>query len=123
MIADYLPGLWDQHGKGRQSGGVLDDMFGIKQGPELRSSDVFGGKLWVEVNQDTNFSWKTYEEFLTNENTCIRDTTGFHKAVRAMPVGHVQNFGRGIAVHMNLSPQWYNAFRAVGVGPAAFASG
>lgn len=59
VITDYLPGLWDQHGKGRQSGGVLDDMFGIKQGPELRSSDVFGGKLWVEVNQDTNFSWKT----------------------------------------------------------------
>ena len=30
MIADYMPGLWDQHGKGRADGGVLDDLFGVK---------------------------------------------------------------------------------------------
>ena len=60
MIADYLPGLWDQHGKGRADGGVLDDLFGVKHSPDLKAADVFGGKLWCEVDQDANFSWKTY---------------------------------------------------------------
>ena len=118
VIADYLPGLWDQHGKGRAGGGVLDDLFGAKHSPELRASDVFGGKLWVEVDQDANYSWKTYEEFLTNKSSCIRDAGGFHKAVRAMPADHVRSHGRGKAVLMNLSPQWYNAFRSAGTEPA-----
>ena len=118
VIADYLPGLWDQHGKGRASGGVLDEMFGATHSPELRASDVFGGKLWVEVDQDANFSWKTYEEFLTNKNTSIRDAGGYNKAVRSIPAEKVQTYGRGHAVLMNLSPQWYNAFRVAGAVPA-----
>jgi hypothetical protein len=117
VIADYLPGLWDQHGKGR-AGGVLDNLFGVTHDGGLRASDAFGERLWVEVDQDANYSWKTYEEFLTNENTCIRDKSGFHQAVRAMPVGHVRQEGRGTAVLMNLSPQWYNAFRVAGAVPA-----
>src|SRR5581483_5754729 len=63
VIADYMPGLWDQHGKGRPSGGALDDLFGVKHSPNLKSTDVFGGnQLWCELNQDVNFSWKTYQE-------------------------------------------------------------
>ncbi len=116
VIADYLPGLWDQHGKGRAAG-VLDDMFGATHNSGMRAGDVFGERLWAEVDQDANYSWKTYEEFLS-KNTSIRDASGFHKAVRAMPVGHVQSHGRGTAVLMNLSPQWYNAFRVAGVVPA-----
>ena len=75
VIADYLPGLWDQHGKGRAAGGgVLDDLFGVSQSRQLRAKDLFnGGSLWREVDQDANFSWKTYEEFLTNQNTCLKD--------------------------------------------------
>ena len=118
VIADYLPGVWDQHGKGRPSGGALDDMFGVAHKPDLRASDVFGGKLWVEVDQDANYSWKTYSEFLTNQNTCIRDASGFDKAVRETGVNHVQRFGNGTAVLMNLSPQWYNAYRVAGAAAA-----
>ena len=118
VIADYLPGLWDQHGKGRPSGGVLDDMFGIKHSPELQAGDIFGDRLWVEVDQDANYSWTTYEEFLTRKNTCVRDPSGFDKAVRSMPVDHVQQYDRGSAVLMNLSPQWYNAFRGEGATAA-----
>jgi hypothetical protein len=118
VIADYLPGLWDQHGKGRAGGGALDDLFGVKHSPAMRAKDIFGDRLWVEVDQDANFSWKTYEEFLTNKNTCLRDPSGFDKAVREMPTDHVQKQGRGTAVLMNLSPQWYNAFRVTGAEAA-----
>jgi hypothetical protein len=118
VIADYLPGLWDQHGKGRAGGGVLDAMFGVRQDAALRKADVFGGKLWVEVDQDANYSWKSYEEFLTKGNTCVLDASGFHKAVRARPVDHVATVGRGRAVLMNLSPQWYNAYRVAGAEAA-----
>ncbi len=114
VIADYLPGVWDQHGKGREHGGALDDVFGVAHDPGLHEGEVFGNRLWVEVDQDENFSWKTYDEFLTNKNTCLMDPSGYHKAVRALPVNHTQAFGRGQAVLMNLSPQWYNAYRVAG---------
>ncbi len=118
VIADYLPGLWDQHGRGRAGGGVLDDLFGIAHPPELRAADVFGEKLWIEVDQDANYSWKTYEEFLTNKNTSLLDPSGFHRAVRTLPVNQTKSHGPGRAVLMNLSPQWYNAFRVAGAEPA-----
>ncbi|MDB5334222.1 MAG: hypothetical protein JWP03_5373 [Phycisphaerales bacterium] len=118
VIADYLPGLWDQHGKGRSAGGVLDEMFGVKHDPKMSAADVFGGKLWCEVNQDANFSWKTYEQFLTRENTCIEDPAGFNKAVRNTPISSTNHYGKGTAVLMNLSPQWYNAYRVAGAEEA-----
>ena len=114
VIADYLPGLWDQHGKGRPGGGVLDEMFGVRHDPGMRAGDVFGRELWCEVDQDVNFSYKTYEQFLTNKNTCIRDASGFNKAVRSMGVAKINRFGKGTAVLMNLSPQWYNSYRVAG---------
>ena len=119
VIADYMPGLWDQHGKGRAAGGALDDLFGVKHDPKMTHKDIFGGRLWCEVDQDANFNWKTYDEFLTNQNTCIKDPTGYDKAVREMPVNHVNQVGKGLAVLMNLSPQWYNAYRTAGVDAAA----
>jgi hypothetical protein len=118
VIADYLPGLWDQHGKGRTNGAVLDDLFGVKHDPAMRAKDVFGERLWVEVDQDANFSWKTCHDFLTRGNTCIRDASLFNKAVRSMPVVNVSAHGKGRTVLMNLSPQWYNAWRTSGFGPA-----
>lgn len=114
VIADYLPGLWDQHGRGRKNGGGLDDLFGVRHDPGLRAADVFGEKLWVEVDQDANFSWKSYEAFLTNKNTCLKHKSGYHQAVRVLPVETVNAFGKGRAVLMNLSPQWYNAYRVSG---------
>ncbi len=114
VIADYLPGLWDQHGRGRAAGGALDRMFGVHHDPALTAAGVFGGKLWCEVDQDANFNWKTYTEFLTNGNSCIKAPSGFNKAVRDMPVVNVSRVGKGTAVLMNLSPQWYNAYRVAG---------
>ena len=114
VIADYLPGVWDQHGRGRKGGGALDRLFGVKHDPAMKAEDVFGTKGWYEVDQDANFGWKTYKEFLTKENTCLKDSTGFHKAVRKMPIPTLREEGRGKAILMNLSPQWYNAYRIEG---------
>lgn len=114
VVADYLPGVWDQHGRGRATGGALDRLFGVRHDPAMTQADVFGGKLWCEVDQDANFGWKTYTEFLTNANTCLQDPSGFHKAVRAMPTANVRRVGLGTAVLLNLSPQWYNAYRVAG---------
>lgn len=114
VIADYLPGLWDQHGKGRPGGGVLDDLFGVKHDPGLGAKDLFGGKLWCEVDQDATFEAKSFQESLSAPNGCLRDESGFNKAVRRMQVGTVHAFGKGKAVLLNLSPQGYLAFRDAG---------
>ena len=114
VVADYLPGVWDQHGRGRKMGGALDALFGVRHDPALTMRDIFGGKLWAETDQDANYSWKTYEELLTNANYCLKDRSGFNKAVRAMPTNHANRAGKGTAVLLNLSPQWYNAYRAAG---------
>jgi len=108
VIADYLPGVWDQHGKGRATGGALDDLFGVKHDPKMTAKDVFQGtgKLWCEVDQDAHFSYKSYAEFLGNNP-------------RDMDVVHVNKVGKGTAVLMNLSPQWYNAYRVAGASDAA----
>jgi hypothetical protein len=113
VIADYLPGLWDQHGKGRAAGGALDGLLGVKHDPGLSAKDLFQGTLWCEVDQDAHFMWKTYEEFYS-KNQCIKDASGFNKAVREMGVDHTAKAGKGSAVLMNLSPQWYNAYREAG---------
>ncbi len=119
VIADYMPGLWDQHGRGRNNGGVLDDMFGIRHDPGMKAGDIFQNRLWVETDQDANYTYKTYRELLTNNNSCMTDACGFNKAVRNMPVVNTNPFGKGKAILMNLSVQWYNAYRMDGPGPAA----
>ena len=118
VIADYMPGLWDQHGRGRKDGGVLDDMFGVKHDPDMMAPDVFQMQLWAEVNQDAHYSFKSYDQYLSN-NTCIKHDSGFNKAVRMMDVDHVAHYGKGTAVLMNLSPVYYNAHRVNGMKPAA----
>jgi len=119
VIADFMPGLWDQHGKGRANGGALDAMFGVKHDPSMHASDVFGGtSLWCEIDQDANFNWKTYAELMTNKNTSLRADGGFDKAVRAMPTRVVHSFGKGTAVLLNLSPEQYNAYREAGFEPS-----
>jgi hypothetical protein len=82
----------------------------------MTAKDVFNGRadLWVEADQDANFSYKTYDELLTKRNSCIKDAAGFNKAARGMGTQIVRRVGKGRAVLMNLSPQWYNAYRAKG---------
>ena len=118
VVADYMPGLWDQHGRGRANGGALDRLFGVQHSPAMSVADVFGGKLWCEVDQDVNFGWKTYAEFLTNGNPCVKEPSGFNRAVRRVPIGSANPVGAGTAILLNLSPQWYNAYRIAGMEAA-----
>jgi hypothetical protein len=119
VIADYMPGLWDQHGKGRIAGGALDDVFGVAHSPDLMGSGVFGtNSQWAEVDQDVNFSWTSYLGFLTNGNDSIKDSSGYYKAVRNMGVRYEHAYGAGKAYMLNLSPQWYNEYRVESYGTA-----
>ncbi|MGH9438682.1 MAG: beta-galactosidase trimerization domain-containing protein, partial [Terriglobia bacterium] len=113
VIADYLPGCWDQHGRGYKNGGVLDKMFGVDISPDLKSADVFQTTGWYEVNQETHYQHKTYTDMLS-KNSCIFDKSGFNKCIRKMDTEHVAKFGKGTTVLLNLSPQWYNAYREQG---------
>ncbi|MFH1998439.1 MAG: beta-galactosidase trimerization domain-containing protein, partial [Planctomycetota bacterium] len=118
VIADYMPGLWDQHGRGRKKGGALDGLFHADHDPGLRSDQVFQERLWTEVDQEARYDYTTNEEFLGMDNTCVMHESGFHKAVRDMDTEYVNAFGKGSAVLMNLSPQMYNAYRERGAGEA-----
>ena len=112
VIGDFLTGVFDQHGVGRPNGGVLDAMFGIKQDPNLKQDDVFTKGVWVEVDQDANWSNAgKFEAFMTTGNTSKKHESGFNIAVPSMPVNTVTKCGKGTAVFFNLSPQWYNAYR------------
>ncbi len=114
VIADYLPGLFDPHGRGRKEGGVLYDLFGVRHDPGLSARDVFQERLWVDVDQEKQYGYQTFETLLGSDNTCLKGPGGFNKAVREMKGPFVHTFGKGKAVLLNLSPQWYNAFRARG---------
>ena len=115
VIADYMCGVFDQNGVGRANGGALDDMFGIKQDPNLKQNDVFTNGVWVEVDQDTNFSNAgKYQKFMETGNTSKKHESGFNMAVPTMPVNTSKQVGKGNAIFLNLSPQWYNAYRQSG---------
>ncbi|MCL1921108.1 MAG: beta-galactosidase, partial [Kiritimatiellaeota bacterium] len=120
VIADYLPGVWDQHGRGRPAGGALDEMFGVRHNPKMTAKDVFqgDGNLWCEVDQDLHYNDKAPEDLL-RDNTCLMDVSGFHKAVRNASVAQSNVCGKGRAVLMNLSPMWYLAHRRQGAARAA----
>ena len=120
VVADYLPGLWDQHGRGRPTGGALDALFGVGHDPKMTAKDVFqgDGKLWCEVDQDKHYNDKDPEQLL-RDNACIKDATGFHKVVRNMPTVQSAVCGKGRAVLMNLSPMWYLAYRQQGMASAS----
>ncbi len=111
VIADYLPGAWDQHGRGRKDGACLDNLFNVRHSPDISSADMFGGKLWSETDQDAGYSYKTYRELLESGAAPRRHESGFSVAVRKLQTRQVQSHGSGKAVLLNLSPQWYNAFR------------
>ena len=120
VIADYLPGLWDQHGRGRPHGGALDDIFGIRHDPKMTAKDIFqgDGKLWCEVDQDAHYS-DSNPQALLRDNPCILDPAGYHKAARALPTAHTAPYGNGRATLLNLSPLRYHLHRQQGPAAAA----
>jgi hypothetical protein len=100
-------GLFDQHGKGR-SRGALDDLFGVTHDGSETKADFFGGRLWVETDQDRGYSAKSPEELFATVRCRLRD--GFAVPEKRLKGPYVGNN----AVYLNLSPQRYLAHRKGG---------
>ena len=111
LIADFACGLFDQHGKGRTKG-VLDDLFGVTHTGSETMRDFFGGRLWVEADQDRAFSYKTYRQLLATVNSHLEN--GFAVAERKLKTHTIKKAGSGTAVYLNLSPQRYLQYRQEG---------
>ena len=111
VIADFACGLFDQHGKGR-SKGALDDLFGVTHDGSETKKDFFGGKLWVETDQDA--AWGYWDKGgypdLFKTSDCKLDG-GFAVAENRIGVRKAKRVGNGTAVYLNLSPQRYLMYR------------
>jgi hypothetical protein len=111
VIADFGCGLFDQHGKGR-SRGCTDELFGVRHDGSETKADFFAGKLWVETDQDSAFSFKRYRQLFATLDSRLQE--GFAVAERKLPVATVRQVGKGKAVYLNLSPQRYLQYREEG---------
>lgn len=112
VVADFACGLFDQHGKGRNRG-ALDDLFGGQHDGSLTKADFFGGKLWVETDQDAGFAYDRFSKLFATIPCRLED--GFAVAeTRPGATHHVRKVGRGTAVDLNLSPQRYLQYRQEG---------
>jgi hypothetical protein len=108
VIADFACGLFDQHGKGR-SKGALDDLFGVEHDGTETRSDFFGGRLWVETDQDRAYGYQRYAELFSTIDCKLAD--GYAQAENKLGLDRVRKVGRGTAVYLNRSPQRYLQFR------------
>ena len=115
VIADFAAGLFDQHGRGRQRG-ALDSLFGVAHDGGETREDFFGGRLWVETDQDAGYGYQRYRELFETVRPRLHE--GFAVAERRLPVGTAHRVGRGRAVYLNLSPQRYLMYRQEGAAGA-----
>ena len=124
VIADFACGLFDQHGRGR-SRGALDDLFGVRHDGSETREDFFGGRLWVETDQEKGFGFRRYRELFDTASPKLWPplprsggeggrNRSFAIAERRLPVGSSRRVGKGRAVYLNLSPQRYLMYRQEG---------
>ncbi|HEV2843922.1 MAG TPA: beta-galactosidase trimerization domain-containing protein [Thermoanaerobaculia bacterium] len=104
VIADFGCGLFDPHGRGRRRG-ALDDLFGVRHDSGETRKDFFGGRLWVETDQDAGYSFRKWRELFATVRPRLH--RGYAVAERNLPVETGRRAGRGRAVYLNLSPQRY----------------
>ncbi|NJN14201.1 MAG: hypothetical protein HC813_00610 [Planctomycetes bacterium] len=81
VIADFMCGLFDQHGRGRTKG-ALDDLFGVEHGGDLRAKDFFGERLWVESDQEAGYEAKSYARLLGTVKSGMEE--GFARPERGL---------------------------------------
>ncbi|HIE50496.1 MAG TPA: hypothetical protein EYP85_01945, partial [Armatimonadetes bacterium] len=124
VIADYLTGVFDEHGRGRKQG-VLDDLFGVAHN---FAAGVLDGRNIAEVNGE--FYQRPLRERLMYEGAFrhqglvlyergLRVTTGQARAtVEEAAVGVTKRTGRGRTVYLNLTPVEYLLQRPAGGGQA-----
>lgn len=115
VIADFACGLFDPHGRGRARG-ALDDLFGVAHDGSETRADLFGGRLWVETDQDAGFGYRRFRDLFETVRPRLRE--GFAVAERKLPAGTARKAGRGRAAYLNLSPQRYLMLRQEGTATA-----
>ena len=116
VIADFACGIFDQHGKGRTAG-ALDELFGVKHDGSETKKDFFGGRLWVETDQDRGFSYEKYADLFATVRCKLHE--GYAVAEKRLPTVSLREVGSGRAVYLNLSPQRYLQYREEGKADAA----
>ena len=104
VIADFACGLFDPHGRGRRRG-ALDDLFGVTHDGTETRADFFGGRLWVETDQEAGYGYRRYRDLFATAQPRLQQ--GFAVAERRLPAGTRRTVGQGRAVYLNLSPQRY----------------
>jgi len=115
LIADYLPGVFDEHGRGRARG-ALDDVFGVARDPR---KGVLDGRTVAEVNAE--FYQKPLSERLSYDGA-LRDRDGFvlyerglraaaparsREVVGGAAIDLSARFGSGLARYLNWTPLPY----------------
>lgn len=115
LIADYLPGVFDEHGKAR-SRGILDDVFGVERDS---AAGVLNGKTIAEVDaekyQQPLIERLSYKGARRNATNFVLYERGLRPAEQ-VKAGEViegaasdveRSFGRGKARYLNWTPLPY----------------
>ncbi len=118
VIADHLTGLFDELGRGRASGGVLDDLFGLRR-DETRG--YLNGSTVAEI--DGELHERPYLERLRSHRGALRHEgmtiyergTSADGGQRGKAAAHVRGadvvierrVGKGRALYLNLTPVAY----------------
>lgn len=112
LIADYLCGIFDEHGKFRQKG-ALDDVFGIRRDD---TAGYFNGKGVTEIDAEkytSDFPSRfTFYQGADYHNHLVKAERGTSSFLN-------QNvYGKGRSYYLNLSPleYWNDEKRASGYG-------
>jgi Beta-galactosidase trimerisation domain len=120
VVADFACGLFDQHGRGRRQG-ALDRLFGVRHDGTETRRDFFGGRLWVESDQEAGYKADRYRYLL--DTVASPQHQGFATPERRLPAGtdpgQWRRAGRGTAAYLNLSPQRYLQYRQEGTAGEA----
>lgn len=109
VIADHLPGRFDQHGRGRNRP-ALSDLFGGAAIPVLPDS-LFGGRLLAETNPETHWRSNFLHAAVDIWPLCRR-ANGFVVAQRGEPTFVRATVGEGSATLLNVSIMEYLRYRA-----------
>ena len=107
VVADFMCGIFDPHGRGR-SRGVLDDLFGIEHTGAEGAADFFAGRLWVETDQDRGYQAQSWRQLCGTLGVKLEQ--GFAVAERRLPTMR----SKGRATYLNLSPLRYLVYREEG---------
>ncbi|MCD6469986.1 hypothetical protein J7L29_04225 [Candidatus Bathyarchaeota archaeon] len=114
LIADYLPAVFDEHGKGRKRGG-FDDLFGVSHA-NITKEDLFDGTCFSEVNAESDISGSFITASREVRARCERFQGKYVIAVKTIEPLRIVNYGKGKAILLNISPLEYLELRGTPEG-------